>query len=837
MREIAWASVKDRKTAFAGIFVAVFLASTLVTALGVLMESGLRGGLPPERYAGASVVVGGPQAVPVAEDVDTPLRERARLPVGVIDEITMLPGVDAVAGDVTVPVGIGGATAQGHGWLSAMLTPFELREGSAPMGAHDVVLSAEIAAETGLKVGDRIDITHGTVPDTYTVRGIAAAEGGATFRRDGLFFTDERVRELSGHPDQVDTVGVIAAAGVATDELAERIEAALAAHDVRTYTGDKRADVEFLDVGQARAELIVMSGAFAGTAVLIAMFVVASTLALAVHQRRREFALMRAVGATPRQVRRMLGAELTLVAGTAVLLGAGPGFALAHLLGSAFAASGMIPADFQLALSPLPAVVAIALCLLTAQLAGWVAARKPARIKPVEALSEAAVESKALPRVRVTFGWVFAAFGLVASALPLVLPGTAAVAGAAGSAMFFVISVALLGPRLVHLMTGLLAAPLRRCGRVAGYLAAANTLASSRRLAGAVTPLILAITIASVQIFSQSTVSAAAARQSADGVVADFVISSDNGGLGDKAIDALAAVDGVDTATPVIRSEVVVRYTELGEPTTQPYAAQGLTPNELENTLDLEIREGSIAGLDDDSVALSQLAAETFGVGLGEQVDMVLGDGTQHRPTVVAIYGRGLGFGDITLPHDLLEAHTATGLSDVVLLRTSSGSAEHALSDLAPSFPGLVVADAGQWGAAGQDQRDAASWSSIIALLVLLVYLGVAVVNTLVMATAEREREFALLQLIGASRRQVRRMMRTESLVVIFIAGTIGTIIAIPPLVGMSIGTTESPLPSVPPGLYLGIIGVTAALGLFSVGLPTRASMRRRPVEAIGVGA
>jgi hypothetical protein len=208
--DIALATVRQRKAGFVAVFVAVLCGSTLLTALGVLFESGLRAGVPPQRYAGAAVVVGGAQALPLAEDIDPHFSERVPLPAEAVGKIAAVPDVDRAVGDVSVPV------------------------------------------------------------DLVSVRG--------------------------------------------------------------------------------------------SVVIMITLLVVASTLALAIQQRRREFALLRAVGASCRQIHRMVGAEVGLVAGGAAILGAGPGVAVAYLLRSALAAGGVLPADFGLALSPLPVAAAILPC-------------------------------------------------------------------------------------------------------------------------------------------------------------------------------------------------------------------------------------------------------------------------------------------------------------------------------------------------------------------------------------------------------------------------------------------------------------------------------------------
>jgi putative ABC transport system permease protein len=205
----------------------------------------------------------------------------------------------------------------------------------------------------------------------------------------------------------------------------------------------------------------------------------------------------------------------------------------------------------------------------------------------------------------------------------------------------------------------------------------------------------------------------------------------------------------------------------------------------------------------------------------------------------VATYGRGLGFGDVTLPHDLLAAHTTLRSDQAILVRASAAADRAALAStlrgLAATHPGLVVLDRDGLAAAGQAQRRAQSWPSLIALVVLLAYIAIAVVNTLVMATTARGREFALLRLIGTGRAQILRMMRIEALLVVGLATVVGALAAIPPLLGISLGLTESPIPAVSAAGYAAIISVTAALGLLAMAVPTRIALRAHPIDANGI--
>ncbi|MDU0288347.1 FtsX-like permease family protein [Saccharothrix longispora] len=829
VRLLAMASIRYRRGGFAGVFVAVLCASALLTALGVLFESGLRAGVEPQRYAGAAVVVAARQALPVAGDLDVPLAERVPLPADAVARVAAVPGVDRAVGEVSAPVVLPGEpAARAYGWGSAALAPLEVREGVAPARPRDAVLDAALADRLGVRVGDRLPVALGGEPREYTVTGVAAGAGD-TGRQAALYVTDEEARALSGRPDQVDVIAVLAGADV--DGLAARIGAALPDLDVEVHTGDRRADAEFLDVGRVRAELVVLSLSFAGTTLMISVLVVAGTLGLSVQQRRRELALLRAIVATPRQVHRLVGAEVLLVAGTAAVLGALPGIGVAHLMRDAFASAGMLPPDFGLVTGPVPPVAAVLLVLVTARVAAWVAVRRAASAPPVEALRDAAVEPPRLGAVRAVSGWAFAALGAGAALVPLFLPGEQALAGAGASAICLVVAAGLLGPRLVTGATRLVAGPLRRVSPVGGHLAVEGVLANARRLAAVVTPMVLAVAMASVQLFTQTTVRAAAAEQASGGVVADVVVTGP-AGLAPGVAEAIRRVPGVEAVTPVVRGQAFVRHLALGEEQVSAYAVQGLVADGLDRTLDLRTTAGDLARLTGDAVALSEQAAGALGLGVGDRVDLVLGDGASARPEVVAIYGHGLGFGDVALPRDVLAAHTPTGFDHSVLVRTDGSGALAAA--VAERFPGVVVQDRAALDAAGQEQRDTQSWISLIALLVVLGYLAISVVNTLVMATAERSREFALLRLVGTRRRQVVRMTRVEALLVVGIAIVVGTAAALPALVGVSIGLTGSPVPSVPPLLYLAITGTVAVLGLAAIGVPTRMALRARPVDAIG---
>ncbi|MEU5839896.1 FtsX-like permease family protein [Streptomyces diacarni] len=865
MFDIAWSTIKNRKGGFIAAFIAVICGSAVITACGVLLMSGLLSGVAPERYAGATVMVGGKQTKDVKENFDPHFPERVTVPASTAEQVSRVDGVEKVVRDRTVEMNLhkddGSARGEpvrldqplyGHGWSSTALGPFELSEGSRPSSARETVLDAGLARSAGLEVGDTARLSVGTTPHVYRIVGLVDAPANGLDRQSAAFFTDAQATALSPRPDRLTAIGVLGEDGADADDLAGKIEDAVTGADaatganadpgakVVTYTGDGIGDLEFLDVGASRGFLVPLSASFGGTALGVVIFVVSSTLGLVVHQRRRELAMLRAIAATPRQVHKLIGSEVLLVGVTGAVLGAAPGFLAAGLMRDAFAHAGVLPQDFELSFNPLPAVAAVLLTVLGARLAGFIAAFRIARIQPVEALSESEAEREELGSTRKTVGVSLLLLGLVASiVLPLVIPGQVAIAGAGGALVVLMVGSALISPILVQAATRMLT-PLFKRSRVSGFLAGANSSANARRLSSAVVPLALGTAMALMQLSMLNTVEATAQEQAATGVVSDYVITSGTTGLSTGVAGKVRDVDGVETVTPVARSQVLLNYIEIDKPASNPFSAQGLDGRDLENTLDLDVREGSMDKLRGDTVALSWMAADTARVDVGDTADINLGDGVHKKLKVVAVYGNGLGFGDITLPHRMLTEHTANQQDTALLVSAGSSGAspqvEAGLEELAAQTPGLAVQSPQEFGAVQQGQFAQQSWTNLIANGLLMLYVLIAVVNTLVMATTGRSREFAMLRLIGTSKRQTRRMMFLESWVVIVTAVLIGVAIAIPPAVGCALGLTGQPIPHIQPLAWIGIIAFVTLLGWLSISLPTRSALRSRPIEAVYAG-
>ncbi|OZG26326.1 ABC transporter permease [Williamsia sp. 1138] len=827
---IAVANLRSHRNGFAAVFITVFSAALLVCALGVLFESGIRGGATPHRLAGADVVVGGPQSLAVPEDLDQPYGERVRLPASTVGELAALPDVESAVGDINVPLSNdSGRVFDAHGWSSASLAPYRIIEGNAPTRADEVVTTDP------RMLGEQVMLRHGGVGRPYTVVGLASTSTAEpSGRPTTIFMTDGRAQELWPHSDTVAAIGLIAREGVDPAALASQVGTQLRGLDVDTYTGAARADAEYVDIGSARGELAALSAAVAGVALMIAVFVVSSTLSSSIQQRRRDFALLRSMGATPRQVHRLIGAEVWVVSGVAALLGVAPGYTLAAVLRHQFADAGILPPDFSLAMGPVPALVAVVAAVVTARIAAAISARRPARLDPVDALREAAVEAAALGRTRIVVGVLTGIGGLMASLLPAFVPGPAAIAGAGSSAILLIIAAALLGPILVSGAMRVFSGRMASSGSASAVLAAANLSAHRRRLASAIMPLALAIAFGSVQLFSQSTLLAAAEDQTERGTLADLVVTGP-AGVDPQLAATIAAMDSVSAANPITRSQALYTKDTADAPITEVYSVQGIDPGAAGSTLDLDVREGDLGKLAAGSVALSRDAAAAMSADLGDTITVRLGDGAVVTATVIATYNRGFGFGDITLPGTQVREHTTSGLVDHVLVSAAPGRMDDVRRAI-EATGGVTALSSNEFASAiDQEQREQDSVTPVV-LAVLLGFLGIAVVNTMVLMTTDRRREFALLQLVGASTRQVRAMMRRESLAAVALAATIGTLVAYPPLAGIAIAVSGEPFPTISVWTYAVLVSGATLLGFVAItGTARRVAHRDR--EALGIGA
>ncbi|TCC17476.1 ABC transporter permease [Kribbella speibonae] len=816
MMRLAVRTLRHRKSGFIATFIAVVFGTAIVMACGGLMETGIRSNVEPERLAATSLVVTGKQSHhrPGVED-PTPLTERVGVPIDLLAKIRSTEGVSSAVGDYTFTA-VGPSVAEGHNWSSAALAPYELSSGKAPRSGQVVVSSG--------KVGEQLTLLISGEPKTFTISGIAPRAASHAF------FSDRDAAQLVRNPSRFADVGVLVAPGTDLSAVKDRLEEVDGNLTVRA--GVDRGLAEHPDAESHRTALIAIAGSFGGIATMTMMFVVASTLALAAQHRQREFALLRGIGTTPGQVRRMILGEALMVSLPAVVLGCLPGIFLGGFLFDQLSSHGVASPVIEFSQGWIPFAAGAGAAVLAAVGAALIAARKSAKIKPVEALVEASLQRKWFSWIRLLFGLLFLGGGMALLIVTAtVMSGPLAASTAGPSILCWAIGVALLGPFWSKLVLGIWRWPVQALTRVNGRLAIRNLSARSVALSAAAMPVMLAVGISTANLYMQTTQVHASSEAFTRDLRADAVLVSD-AGLSPTVLSQVREVPGVASASAFVRSMGAV-----DDPRKAPFDEDGapiigVDAQGAEGTAPVRLTSGSLAGLTGATAAIPEYMAQKTGRGVGSEITMTLGDGTTTKLRVVATFAAERGYETIILPASLVVAHTTDGLTKQILVRAAPGAdVRPGLAELAAAHPGVQVADRSTLVASNVEDLQTQAWINYMLVGMLIAYTAVSVVNTLVSTTLRRRREFALQRLTGSTRFQVLRMLTTESALVTLTGVTLGTAVALACLLPFSAKVANDALPTGPIWIYLVVVGAAALLTFASTLIPATTTLRHAPTQ------
>ena len=828
MVRVALATLRYRKGAFIATFLAMTVGAVIVLACGGLLETGVRTEVPAKRLAAAPLVVTGSQSYDLPkQNPDDPeedtesgtFAERVRLDAGLVPEIEAVPGVADAVGDLSFPAVVEGATATGHGWASAALTPTRLTAGHEP-GPGEVVLGS------GHRVGERVTVVAGGQPRPFTVAGLSASPD--------VFFADTDAARLAGHPGRVDAIAVLTAPGADLGQVSAAVGEAVRGAPAVLLTGGDRGVAEHFEADKQSENLIVLAAVFGGLAISVALFVVATTLGLSIQQRQRELALLRAIGTTPGQLRRMVLGESVAMAAFATALGCALGVPFGQWLFDRLAANGVVPAAMAFHAGWIPMVVAVGSSLLISVLAALVAARRAARTRPTEALADAAIQRRWLSAVRLILAVLCFGGGIALFIVTIAVMTGPIAAGTAGpSVLLWAIGLALIAPGVTRVLMAVLRWPVRAVSGTAGYLATLNARTRTVRMAAVVTPIMLATGIATANIYLQTTQVAVANEAYAENLRADLVLSSASGGVSPSLVDEVRRVPGVAAASEFASSTGYVAKPYDDSQSEDGWMIQGVSADGAAETTAVRLTEGRLADLRGSTVVLPAVHARTLGRGVGDTISMRMGDGAAVDVRIVGLYPGREGFETVLMPADLVAEHTTSGLASQVMVRAAPGTSSDALAAaLTNAVPGVAVADRDVLTAAYAKEQEIGAWINYLMAGMIVAYTAISVVNSQVMATAARRREFGLQRLTGSTRGQVLRMMLVEAGLVSVIGIVLGTIVSTTTLVPFTLVTDGSLLPHGPAWLYFGVIGTAAALTVVSTLLTTWVTLRPRPAEA-----
>lgn len=831
-------TLRSRWSTFLGTFLALSLGVALLAVMGLTLASSLDAPeRAPERFAAAPVVVQGQRLLSVPTSTGTHVSRETRTLAHprAVPEATMakLRKLGTVVPDRSFPVHTetGPRTLVGHPWSTAAFAPYVVTEGRAPRTATEVVVTGGWAHP-----GDHVHTDHGTV----RVVGTTAHLGF----ENAVFYTDSRAAELSPRSTQL----VVKADASAVRE-------AVKGTAVHVLTGDARrlADPDPDRDREALTAMNALFGTAGGVTAFVSVFVVASTFAFAVAQRRREFGLLRTAGATPGQIRRMVCGEALLVGVLASATGCALGSWGAPPLAGWVVEVGLAPGWFTIGDSKWPYHMAFWTGLLVALLGVLTASWRAGRTGPVQALREASVDTKALTRGRLLFGAGLLLTAVVTAALALATdPGELLHRKTYVSRPMLLISaVALLAPALVGPLTRLIAWLPARLPGAGGMLVRENAAAGVRRTAAVAAPVLVTVALTGSLLGATATLNEARATESRERTTADLVVTPTGGtGFDAATLRKLRAAAGTGrgprpgpgtstaTGTPAhprthttvsATSSTAVYVLEDGVALIRS-EARAAEPAALAATARLPLTAGKVSDLDDGSIIVNE---EWEKHTVGQTVDVWLGDGTRKSLRIAAVMATGTGDNGVYVtPANAPGAHVDR--VDVALADDADRAA--LAGELREAGGHVMTRD--QWlrtSAPGTDRNTRYGFALVLGIA--LLYTGISLANTMVMATSDRLRDLAVLRLAGATRRQVLRLVGAEALTVVAVGAVLGLLVAGLDLAGMrgALGLLSVHSPMEVPWPEVGAVtGACAVLAVVSSVVPAAWAMRRGALEAVG---
>jgi putative ABC transport system permease protein len=712
---------------------------------------------------------------------------RAQVDARLLDAVAAADGVAAVDGTIEgyarvidrdgEPVGdpsMGPPTFGGNWTEVDELNPFDLTDGRGPRSAGEIVIDLGTARDTGFGVGDRVQVQTQSTADEFEVVGVvrfgtAENPGGATY----VMWTPEEAQRLVGQEDRYTAIAAVAEDGVSQEEVAASIAEALddaGAENIEVLTGAEITEATQSDIKQSLSFITIFLLVFAVIAVFVGSFVIYNSFSIIVAQRTREMALLRAIGARRRQVRRSVVVEAIVIGLVGSVVGFLVGLGLASVLGDV----AELPPG-SLAVLPASVTIAIVTGLLVTVFSALLPAWRASRVPPLAAMREVSVDTTGRSRVRFVLGLVVLALGVVAT-----------VSGALGEqieivglgAFLVFAAMLLLSPGLARPVSRLLGAPLARLRGVSGALARQNAGRNPKRTSSTAQALMIGVGLVSFILVINSSLRASIDETLEESFTGDFVVDSGTFGmigLPAELADQIGELPEVATVAPVRWSPAFVDGDDTG--------VAGATAEAFE-LLDLQILEGD-AALGPGEVVVNRGTAEDKGLSLGDPIEVSFLDDQrpegQRTAQVSGIYddtSAAGGIGNVVLNLDDWNRALANPTDGQVFVQLAEGvtvaEAEPAIEEVVEPFATAEVQSVEEYKdmIGGQLDTLLASVLALLALAVLIASLGIA--NTIALSVIERTRELGLLRAVGMRRRQVRAAIRWESVIISLFGTALG---------------------------------------------------------------
>ena len=766
--------------------------------------------------------------------------QRDPLPADLADRVAATPGV------ATVRAAAGGAAQlSAHGtavdpngptllgsWGQAPFTTYTLRSGHAPRATDEVVLDAATARQQHLGIGDTVTVSA-TGSRALRVVGLAAIGGADGLPNTAVVLVDlPTAQSLLGLGSRISSVEVVAGDGVAVADLRARLAGALGSAYAVTSAQDAAAasaDAAKQSVHFLRVVLLALAGA----GLVVGAFLIANTFGIVLTQRSKELALLRAAGATGRQVFSSVVGEALVVgltgAAGGTLLGVGAAYGLRGLAQGAGLA---LPAG-PLTVSARTLFVAVAAGSLVTLLAALGPARRAARVAPVEAMRASDPVPAGPRRRRAVTGWVVLGLGLVQLVASAALRD---VRGVGLGAALLLAALVVLGPAVAPGLARTVGRPLESFG-VPGQLARESTARNPRRTAATAMALAIGLALVSFVGVLGCSVKAITAGGT-EAVTADLLVQSSRdemlGGLSPEVGRRVAALREVAAASPTRFGHWLDRGTTS--------ALTAVDPATLPRVAKVELTAGSLSGLANGGVVVAESTATERHLHVGDTVAMTFPRDGEQTLRVVGVLAektaQALSTGYV-ISTDTYARHYSEDVDATVYVALAKGvdatKARSAIAAAVADFPNAQVRDQAE-AAAGR----AAAIEEVLGLVTVLLGFAVliallGITNTLALSIVERTREIGLLRAVGMTRQQLRWMVRAEAALVAAVAVVVGLVLG----VGLGVATiaglsSDTDLVvSVPAGQLVATVVLAVLAGLAAGLLPARRAARLDVLDAI----
>ncbi len=725
------------------------------------------------------------------------------------------------------------ATSFGYNWsTSDQLNPFQLIEGSEPVRPDEIVIDHAAADSAGYSIGDTAVVLTSHEPHTFRIVGVAdygdrTSQGGG----GAVLFERDTAEQYLAEPGRANAVVAIAADGVSQEELVDTIKGAIDAatpditgSEVEVITGQALVDEDLGGVSGAIGPFRTFLLVFAAIAMFVSAFIINNTFSITVAQRSKEMAMLRALGASRRQVTTTVLIEAAVSGSLAAGAGIGAGIGVAQMLRGLIGLLGFeLPAG-PVVISSGSMAAAFGLGVFVTVFSAVLPARAAGRIPPIAALRGLTIEAVGSTRRRIVIGAVVTTAG-VGTLLAGLSSRTVGVVGLGAVATFA--GVATLGPAIVRPAARVVGAPFALSG-VAGDLAVQNAIRNPKRTARTASALMIGVALVAFMAVIGASTTASFAVSIDQNFNGTHVI--DSGGLDVSAgftpelADQLRATPGIDAV-----SEFRITKARLNDADVvtdlEAYDAASIS-----HLVDLGVVDGDLGALGSDGIAIDRDYADANKLALGSVIPAVFASGDTHL-TVRALFDGSEWLGSQFMDTSGFDALVPDGLDYRVYV---SGD-DTVVQRVATGYSGTRVLDRAEFAdAVGSTiEQFLAVIYALLALAVLIALLGVA--NTLSLAIFERTREIGLLRAIGTTQRQVRTMVRDEAMIVALLGTAVG--IGIGTFFGWAILRTledQGFNTLIVPGTRLVSIAVIgAAAGAITATLPARRAARLQVLEAL----